>query len=334
MARTRERERLLRTEQLVVHALNAPLERSAEQILKEAVALIPGAQGGTLLLKEGARFRYAAALGYDLEALTGRSIEEALLSRWYGADLHLQKPRLRTQEEIPWQALAEGLGEPHLPEASRLRATLGLPVAFKGEVLAFLNVENFEDEQAFDEESLYVAEAFAAPIAALVHALEHRRVLEDAAYQDPLTGLQNRRAFNAKFTEELRRALRYGTPLSLAVLDMQGFKAVNDRYGHEAGDRALIEVAKALAANLRATDQAYRWGGDEFAVLLPETNAKEARRALERIAEAIRLGSSHNLGANIGLATFPEDGNTAEALLCVADRRMYQAKAQRRAFSD
>ncbi len=328
-ARARERERLLRTEKLVLRAFDAPLRAAAEQILAEAVALIPGAQGGTLLLKEEGRFRLAAAIGYDLEALASRSIDEAALALWYGDALELKKPRVRRGRAIPWQALRERLGDA-LPEAGKIRATLGLPVAYGGEVLAFLNVENFENEGAFDEESVYVAEAFAAPIAALLHEVGRRSLLERIARRDPLTGLFNRRAFDERLAEELARARRYRQPLALVVLDLQGFKAINDELGHAAGDRALVAVAEALKANLRETDRAYRWGGDEFALILPQTGGAEAKNAARRHAAAIAAVAveGRSLAANFGVASFPEDGDDARALLEAADRRMYRAKAR------
>lgn len=156
------------------------------------------------------------------------------------------------------------------------------------------------------------------------------RFWRDQALTDPLTGLPNRRAFERALLEELKRAERYGYPLSLAVLDLQGFKAINDRLGHATGDLALIKVAEALSQERRNGDRLFRWGGDEFAALFPHTGKEGALAAAFRYARAIEALCFQGLclGVNIGLATYPEDGTAPDALLTAADSRMYQAKAQ------
>lgn len=130
--------------------------------------------------------------------------------------------------------------------------------------------------------------------------------------------------------EELKRAERYGYPLSLGVMDLRGFKQVNDRLGHAVGDLALMKVAEALQRERRNGDRIFRWGGDEFAALFPHTGKEGAIKAALRYARAIEALCFEGLclGVNIGLAAFPEDGKTPDELLSAADSRMYQAKAQ------
>lgn len=120
----------------------------------------------------------------------------------------------------------EGRGDPGQPLP---------PHPLQGEVLAYLNLENLHDPKAFGEDSLEAARFFATPLATLLHEIRTRKLLEEAALTDPLTGLPNRRAFDRFLEEELKRAERYGYPLALAVMDLRGFKQVNDRLGHAVG---------------------------------------------------------------------------------------------------
>lgn len=151
------------------------------------------------------------------------------------------------------------------------------------------------------------------------------------AVTDALTGLYNRRLFGEAFEKEINRAKRYGQPLALVMLDLHRFKEVNDRHGHPRGDQVLKAVALTLKRALRTSDSAFRIGGDEFALLLPQTDAAQAMGLSRRVgavfAESIL---SFQLGVNVsmdhGVATFPQDGDQAEQLIHVADERLYTLK--------
>jgi diguanylate cyclase (GGDEF)-like protein len=141
---------------------------------------------------------------------------------------------------------------------------------------------------------------------------------------DPLTGLGNRRAFDETSATEIGRAIRSGSPVSLVVADLDDFKAINDEHGHLAGDRCLREVAATLRATVRGPDSCFRWGGDEFALLLCDTTLAEAVTIAERACRAVSSGGRLSLG--YGVAQF--DGAEApEALLARADRALLAAKA-------
>jgi len=151
------------------------------------------------------------------------------------------------------------------------------------------------------------------------------------AVTDPLTGLYNRRLFSEAFEKELNRAKRYGQPLGLVMLDLHRFKEVNDKHGHPRGDDVLIAAANTLKKALRTSDSAFRIGGDEFALLLPQTDAAQAlalsRRVETVFAEAIVPFQLHvSVNMDHGLATFPQDGDQAEQLIRVADERLYRLK--------
>jgi diguanylate cyclase (GGDEF)-like protein/PAS domain S-box-containing protein len=155
--------------------------------------------------------------------------------------------------------------------------------------------------------------------------------LRERALHDALTGLPNRALLGDRMTAAIAAAHRQHAQLSVLLIDLNGFKQVNDVHGHAAGDQILVETAKRLAASLRESDTAARLGGDEFVVLLPATalaGAIETAWTLnEVIAKPIAIGeSSPAVSASIGIAMFPEHAGDATALLAAADAAMYEAK--------
>jgi diguanylate cyclase (GGDEF)-like protein len=159
--------------------------------------------------------------------------------------------------------------------------------------------------------------------------------LEQLATTDPLTGIGNRRRMTEQINKELERSRRFKHPLSLLMLDIDHFKTVNDSYGHEAGDRALIAVSKILAAGMRSVDMASRFGGEEFVLLMPETDIQVAGNAAERLRAQIAAlqipgdgGEMITLTISIGVAASDTHGtpDTASSLLSRADKALYRAK--------
>jgi diguanylate cyclase (GGDEF)-like protein/PAS domain S-box-containing protein len=161
------------------------------------------------------------------------------------------------------------------------------------------------------------------------------RELEHRASHDPLTGLPNRHQLQCELQYAIAHAARTGDGLAVLYLDLDGFKEVNDRGGHDAGDRLLREVAQRLQQGLRKGDLVARVGGDEFVALLPGCHDAEAARA---VADGLRACLSppftlpdglFRLDASVGIACFPADGSDPDTLLAHADRAMYAAKRQR-----
>jgi two-component system, cell cycle response regulator len=154
------------------------------------------------------------------------------------------------------------------------------------------------------------------------------------ATRDPLTGLFNRGYVDDRLAIELSRAGRYGTSLTVAVIDADHFKALNDTHGHLAGDQVLRKIGAMLRASFRQSDTAGRYGGEEFVVILPETDIDAARQKLESLRESMASmpfalsarGEKIKMTISAGLASFPQDGENAIQLFAVADERMFQAK--------
>lgn len=163
----------------------------------------------------------------------------------------------------------------------------------------------------------------------LIRELEEANCrLEQQAVQDGLTGLVNHRAFQQRVAEAVHRVGRYGEAFSLAMLDVDHFKAYNDAYGHQEGDLALQHIARLIQAELRESDLAARYGGEEFAIVLPHTPKSHARIALERIRKSIDTFQFPNgkLTISAGVAECPVDGVTPNEVLEKADRALYHSK--------
>lgn len=166
--------------------------------------------------------------------------------------------------------------------------------------------------------------------AVLLGRLRERLAREtDAARTDLLTGLLNRKAFLDKLHDEVARAGRYGRPLSISYIDLDGFKAVNDVYGHAAGDQVLRIVSGVLRSTLRAQDTPARLGGDEFGVLLPETPGEAAAGVMERLrlqVEERMCAFEYAVTCSVGVVTAPRCESTADELVRAADELMYEVK--------
>jgi diguanylate cyclase (GGDEF)-like protein len=167
---------------------------------------------------------------------------------------------------------------------------------------------------------------------------EELKRLQINAATEPLTGLYNRRLFEDHFERELNRARRYKHHLALVLLDLRQFKEVNDCYGHSRGDALLRTVATTLRKSLRTSDYAFRIGGDEFALLLIQSDKEETTTLTRRVCANFIAGiqsmqMSIALGLDYGLAVYPEDGDQKQTLMRVADERLYEMKHSQRGAS-
>jgi diguanylate cyclase (GGDEF)-like protein len=203
-----------------------------------------------------------------------------------------------------------------------------VPLVGEGDVVGTLNVGRMGGtESHFDSADFEMAQLFASQASiALLNAETHRAVATRAE-TDALTGLHNRRAFDVHFP--LLLADPRAQPLTLLMLDLDGFKAFNDGHGHPAGDALLREVAQSISAAVRAGDRVYRHGGDEFAVLLPATAPAVGAQVAERIRAAITMldaGAGTPVTASVGAASSPDDATTCNGLVAAADAALYRAK--------
>jgi diguanylate cyclase (GGDEF)-like protein len=191
------------------------------------------------------------------------------------------------------------------------------------------------DPNFYDDNHRRLLERVCEQAAAVVHnAMVFEQTQEDSL-TDLLTGLPNTRFMRTHLTRELARAGRMKTPLSMMVIDLNGFKSINDHHGHHVGDRALRDVASVLRATVRPYDVCVRYAGDEFVVVLSDCGREEAedkrlelQQAVEAVVFEVAPGERLALSISAGTAVFPQDGDSYEALLAEADRRMYLDKSR------
>lgn len=198
------------------------------------------------------------------------------------------------------------------------------PLVFKGERLGLL-VALADQVQGFLPRDLGQLGSYAAQAAVAIANARLYEATETEASRDPLTGLFNHREFHEKLAQEVARCRRYGLRLSLVMMDLDGFKRVNDTAGHRAGDRLLHEVGAEVARGSRASDLPFRIGGDEFALLLPETGPTDAELLAARVRDAVARRDGR-ISISCGIASCPEDGNDKEEILRTADLALYAAK--------
>ena len=243
------------------------------------------------------------------------------------------------REGRPMVASIDELGKSSLPERGyKTKSFMSYPISIGKRRFGVLNLADKIGGGAYDANDLSVIELVAPQMAlAMERASWQQRAnqFQVMSITDPLTGLHNRRYLEARLAEELSRSKRYDYPLSFMMIDIDDFKLYNDRNGHQAGDRALEITAQCLRAALRKVDVASRYGGEEFSILLPQTNLQEAGVIADRIRRKIYStpfthGKAQPLGAvtvSIGLSAFSPALNSAEAIVRAADRALYHAKS-------
>ena len=215
-------------------------------------------------------------------------------------------------------------------EPSRKRRRRAPGIALVGVVTAAVAAAAAGGEVAWLCVALSVACA-AALRQRLVVLERERDTLRRDALSDPVTGVANRRSLLARADYEIARHRRAGQSFALVMLDLDGFKQLNDRFGHAAGDDLLRDVAGALKRTMRAQDTVARFGGDEFCVLAPETDEHGTERLAAKVSQAVRDVSvgMETIGGSAGVAIFPRDGKTAAELMHAADERLLDAKRRR-----
>jgi len=233
--------------------------------------------------------------------------------------------------------IAGSLREGMTPEASSAEtelSTLCVPLITGGRLVGAVQATRKSGgSEAFTQEQAHKVEVVCSALAtALANAIDYHNATRQTLIDD-LTRLYNVRYLYQTLEGEIRRARRYGSAVSVVFMDLDGFKLVNDAYGHRAGSATLTEVALVITRSVRDSDFVARYGGDEFVLMLPETSAKRALQMAERVRLRIAahrfkggVGADIYLTASFGVASFPEHATSAEKLIELADAAMYEAK--------
>lgn len=299
------------------------------------------------IVDESARFAGAEKCSLmlpddDGEALMVISVKG--VNKWLMKDV-----RVRTGEGIAGKVFQQGVpilidNEEKLRTFSvkprplfKTQSCLSLPLKIAGETIGILNLSDKSTGEPFTQRELSALSSFAAEASILLklnHCHRTSEQMRELSITDPLTGLFNRRYFDVRLEEEYRRAKRYNLHFSLAMMDIDDFKVLNDTEGHPAGDHALREIAMTITGCIRANDILVRVGGEEFALIMPQTSKDEAFNVLERIRNHVSVmplgagsGPVRNITISTGIAMFPECGKSPEDLILQADRALYSAKA-------
>ncbi|MCY1346255.1 diguanylate cyclase (GGDEF) domain protein [compost metagenome] len=296
----------------LAHELNHMLERLAQSEARDQVILDSISDGYFEIDAQGritsANRALLKQLGYSAEQLIGRSFREVLSAE------DVERAQLQLVQALHEQGASSFAAPLRRSDGSLvyLETRFSLARDAQGTVIGFRGIlRDVSDQIAYQNQLL------------------------DMAYRDPLTGLGNRKAFDEQLRGALDAAQRDQAPLTLMFIDLDHFKEVNDRFGHDIGDALLVSIAERLRQSLRQPDRFYRIGGDEFIMLLPGTGheaaEKLARRLLFALASPIELKGARIdfVTPSIGIALFPEHADTPEALIKAADSAMYRAKQGR-----
>ncbi len=308
-----------------------------QRLMEGAVEAIPGAQAGSLLLSgDDERYRFAAAVNFDQQLLAQVQLYEHELCR----DPDVSGPQLIYGFDNSGILEPERRGPLYeAGDTGGIKVSLSVPIEVSGRVVAYFNLDNFSSPDAFDADTVQMAELFAQQVGALWRRFKleaelgrERRALEQLAFFDPLTGLPNRALLGDRLEQALFQSTRSGSPVALIFMDLDDFKGVNDALGHDDGDALLRAVAERLQRCVRAGDTVARWGGDEFIVLLPSiAKAEDAAGVARAILEGLRAPftlSGYNLysGASLGISVFPDSAGDADDLIKHADTALYRIK--------
>jgi diguanylate cyclase (GGDEF)-like protein len=325
VAGTRQRLRLLEARVVQQAEAHERLTASLQDIVSDLrvdevlAKIVANARAGTvgkefaLLVDDGEGMRCRGSTGVPGETV-------AALERWAVAAPRVTVQPLVLDDLRLVPELAELPRHADQPLGSLSATPLALAGNARGALVALANGYDIFLPHDIEWLRAYAAQASIALRNARVYEAQ-----EALATRDPLTGLLNHREFHERLAAELERVRRHGGELSVVLLDLNGFKLVNDCAGHAEGDRVLRSVADSLRECCRASDSAFRLGGDEFALLLPETGPLAAAQVAER-AEAAAADVDGRTSLSHGVASWPHAGPTKDALLDSADARLYAAK--------
>ncbi|MGA9472853.1 MAG: GGDEF domain-containing protein [Terriglobales bacterium] len=276
------------------------------------------------------------------------AFDVSLVSGALGLFLLLNRPHTAVNSKVVFEGYFLAIGATSLRYDKRVCVTAGLLAFVEYLAIVYIAATHWDlnspiyapfpyGQFDWSNEISRLVIMLTASALSLALVARSQRLLQ-LATTDPLTGLYNRGYVDDRFTIELSRARRYRQPLTIAVIDADRFKLLNDTHGHASGDLVLQTIGETLRASFRQSDTAGRYGGEEFVVILPETDIETAQRKLESFRESIAAspialaarGEKVQVTISAGLSNFPRDAEDASELFALADERMFQAKKEGR----
>ncbi len=274
--------------------------------------------------------------GENVEILAERGFTTTLINLRFTTDMSAIKHIIETKEILFTNDLEkDAFLASCIPEGCSLQSLVCAPILVKEEVKGIIHVDSRE-KNAFDEDDLELVQLLAEETSLILERSLLYEQVKALTLRDALTGTFNRRKLEEDLESEIARSKRYLRPLSILMIDIDWFKHYNDYHGHQKGDEVLRKVASLLVHNMRSIDRVYRYGGEEFVVMLPETDKQEAMACAERLREKVERepfeGEKESqpngrLTISIGVASFPLDADAKEKLIEAADFALYRAKA-------
>ena len=302
---------------------NLELDEIGRILVVELIGIIP-CDGCAILLFDGEKVGILAEKGFQV-MLGGKEFTTALPSIQ-----HI----ISTKESIYTGDRRQSILSSCVPEQCVMRSIICTPIIVNDEVKGIIHL-GAKAQDVFTEEDLNFVGVLAKEISLAVARSMQYSHIKAMAVRDPLTGCYNRRKFDEDLSVSLARSNRYERPLSLLLVDIDWFKAYNDFHGHPRGDELLKKITALLSGVIRHCDQLYRYGGEEFTIVLPETNKEGAYIVAKRICDRIEQENfdgvresqpEKRLTVSIGLASLPADANAQDDLIRAADSALYKAK--------
>lgn len=322
-------EASLRGRRLYELSLSVAKERKAdvlsERLVKGAAMLVGTDKAMVYLVDSCGSVAFVKMHGIDIDPreLMGPVSNIGLLGAAYAENRPIVVER--PQDHSAWDAT------PRLN--SELRQMLAVPLSMQGRVEGVLCVLNKLNRKPFSQEDVDTLSTLAVHAGVAIDNARFVERIKQQAVTDSLTGLYNHMEFQKQLTKDICRSRRFKNELSLLILDLDHFKLVNDTYGHQVGDAVLREIAHLMGSHLRAFDKVFRYGGEEFAIILPQTSTHDARLTAERIRHSIAqrsygtdAGHGIEVTISIGVATFPHDAQGRKELIGTADQALFAAK--------
>ncbi|HEX8992694.1 MAG TPA: sensor domain-containing diguanylate cyclase [Anaerolineales bacterium] len=300
------------------------LQTVLDAVVTEAMRLVKNARTAHIFLYENGKLRFGAALNAD-----GLRNMPLGTPRPHGLTYSVA----RNGEQI----IVEDMTKHPLYAGSANESTgsiIGIPLKFNDNIVGVMNLSR-STRGGFNASELRLLGLLADQAAVAISNASLHQTVSRQAYSDIVTGLPNRRALDERLEEEVIKARRNGNTFAVIMMDVDGFKAVNDTYGHAVGDQVLRSTFNYLAAGLRSTDFLARYGGDELTLILSQSDPPSAVVVVQKILENVSQftfdapgGHKLHLGLSCGIAMFPVHANTATNLLRAADEALYRAKKQ------
>lgn len=306
---------------------NLQLQGVLDTVVTEAMRLINDAQDSYIFLYQDDQLQFGAALD-----AAGQRNQLFAMPRQDGLTYSVA----RSKKTMVIDDMRNHPMFSKMPLEGSNGSIAGIPLMMGETVVGVMNMSR-RSEGGFNAPEMRLLSLLADQAAvAVINARLHQAV-STQALSDTLTGLPNRRALDARMDSEVKRSIRYGRPFAVLMMDMDGFKSINDTWGHLFGDQVLFELAQFLSDNMRSTDFLARYGGDELTMIFPESDILNATHVGDKIHNSLRDfqitqpdGTKRHLGVSGGIALYPRHGRTASDLLRAADEALYRAKKHSR----